>query len=136
MPLLKILKRSLAFIFLTALTQVGGIVYLINIATYKHLADHATNKWARIGTKLAAFLILYCLATFLLVPIITKPLGHVQMPIETTNHIHPATIWTCLLNRNYVRPELRDLTYKVATQMAIKYPRTTFNYLDCSFPVY
>ena len=56
------------------------------------------------------------------------------MPMSTNSHIRPVTIWTCLLNRNYVRPELRDLAYHVADNMASKYPGTTLNYLDCSFP--
>jgi hypothetical protein len=134
MPLLKILKRSLAFIFLTALTQVGGIVYLTNTTTYKWINGRTNNKWQSRLMKLTAFLVLYSLATFLIVPIIAKPLGRVRMPISTTNHIRPATIWTCLLNRNYVRPALRDMAFDVANQMAAKYPGTTLNYLDCSFP--
>ncbi len=131
---MKIFRRFIAFLILSILTQTGGIIYLINTTTFKWINEKTNNKWLASLVKLTTFLLLYCLATFLIVPILAKPLGRVRMPIRTTNHIRPATIWTCLLNRNYVRPVLRDMAFDVANQMATKYPGTTLNYLDCSFP--
>jgi hypothetical protein len=48
--------------------------------------------------------------------------------------VQPVTIWTALLSRNYVRPELRAVTYSVAQKMNEKYPGTVINYMDAGFP--
>jgi hypothetical protein len=50
------------------------------------------------------------------------------------HRLRPLTVWTCLLNRNYVRPELKELAEAAATSMNDKYPGTVINYLDASFP--
>ena len=41
---------------------------------------------------------------------------------------------TCLLNRNYVRPELKQIAFDVAKEMNDKFPGTTIHYLDANFP--
>jgi hypothetical protein len=80
------------------------------------------------------FFAIYLLATFLIVPIVAKPFGRVPLPVRTTNNLRPLTILTCLLNRNYVRKDLRDIAYSVAIEMNKKYPGTVINYLDGNFP--
>lgn len=79
-------------------------------------------------------MVLYCLATFAVVPIIASPLGRVRLPITETHHLKPLTILTCLLNRNYVKPELRQTAFEVAIQMNHKFPGTSVNFLDGNFP--
>jgi hypothetical protein len=74
------------------------------------------------------------LTTFLIVPVIAKPLGRVPLPLTETNHLQPLNILTCFLNRNYVRPELKQTAFEVANQMNDKFPGTTTNYLDANFP--
>jgi hypothetical protein len=46
----------------------------------------------------------------------------------------PLTVWTCLLNRHYVRRELLDAVNDVAKKMVARYPGTVVHYLDASFP--
>ncbi len=70
----------------------------------------------------------------MIVPLIANPLGRVQLPLTETNHLQPLNILTCLLNRNYVRPELKQAAFDVAKQMNDKFPGTTTNYLDANFP--
>ncbi|HPN70764.1 MAG TPA: hypothetical protein PLZ32_14650 [Saprospiraceae bacterium] len=77
---------------------------------------------------------LYVIFSFLVIPVIAKPLGRVRLPIFEDRHLKPANIWTAILNRNYVKPNLQTITYKVAEQMHKNYPGVTINYLDANFP--
>lgn len=134
MRLLTICFKIFLICLLTIITQVGGIVYLLNTTTYK-LTDHWTNKKTIKATiRFATFLLLYCFTTFILVPIIANPFGRVPLPITETNHLQPLNVLTCFLNRNYARPELRQTAFDVANQMKAKYPGTIINYLDANFP--
>jgi energy-coupling factor transporter transmembrane protein EcfT len=134
MRLLKILLRLLLICFLTALTQIGGIVFLISILTFGYIDKRLNRLWARLTAKVLSFSILYLISVFVIVPLTAKPFGRVQLPLFENRHLKPANIWTCLLNRNYVRPELREITYKVAESMNNKYSGTAINYLDANFP--
>ncbi|OQP65258.1 hypothetical protein A3860_16440 [Niastella vici] len=84
--------------------------------------------------KLLTFIVLYLLTTFIIVPVLAKPFGRVQLPVTATNNLRPLTFMTCLLNRNYVRKDLRNVAYSVASEMNKKYPGTVINYLDANFP--
>jgi hypothetical protein len=136
-PIVRILKITLTIILiglLTILTQVGGLVYLLSILTFK-LTDKWTNSnYLKATYRFTSFLILYCLTTFLIVPLIAKPLGRVPLPLTETNYLRPLNIWTCFLNRNYVRPELKQTAFEVAKQMNDKFPGTMVKYLDANFP--
>lgn len=134
MRLLKVSLTLMLFFLLTILTQVGGLVYLFSILTYKLTDKWTTNNLLKATYQFASFLTLYCLATFLIVPVIAKPFGRVPLPLTETNHLQPLNILTCFLNRNYVRPELKQTAFQVANQMNDKFPGTTTNYLDANFP--
>lgn len=134
---MRLLKGTLIitlFCLLTVLTQVGGLVYILSILTHKLTDRWISNKFLKGTYRFTSFLILYCLTTFLIVPTIAKPLGREPLPVIETNHLRPLNIWTCLLNRNYVRPELKQTTFEVAIQMNNKFDGTTTNYLDAGFP--
>jgi hypothetical protein len=77
---------------------------------------------------------LYLIFTFVIIPLAAKPFGRVPLPVFTTRNLGPANIWTGVLNRNYVKPELRDIAFSVAEKMNEKYPGATVNYLDANFP--
>jgi hypothetical protein len=126
--------RAFVFMVLTVLTQTGGIVYLINFSTYRYINKRVANSWFRMLCKVGTFIGIYLLATFLIVPLLARPFGRVQLPIRTTNNLRPLTFLTCLLNRNYVRKDLREVAFTVAGEMNKKYPGTVVNYLDANFP--
>ena len=134
MKILKVISIILIFSFLTIFTQVGGIVYLISRTTYNKISSLTTNKYKLSLYKLASFFLLYALITFLLVPIIAKPFGRVPLPLTEKNHLQPLNVLTCILNRNYVRKELKQSVFDVANKMNEIYPGTTVNYLDANFP--
>ena len=137
MSLLKIagyIGRILVFLILTILTQIGGVIYLLNFSTYRFINSKVNNQWLRRLCKGTTFLLFYLLATFLIVPVLAKPFGRVRLPVRETNNLRPLTFLTCFLNRNYVRNDLREVAFSVAKEMKRKYPGTIVNYLDASFP--
>ncbi len=131
---LNVFLTTILFCLLTVLTQVGGLVYLISILTCKWTDKWTGNSYLKATYRLTSFVTLYCLTSFLLIPLIAKPLGRVQLPLTETNHLQPLNVLTFILNRNYVRPALRETTFEVANQMNDKFPGTTLNYLDANFP--
>jgi hypothetical protein len=133
---LKILLKVFIFCFLTLLTQIGGIVYLISFSTYKLINKRTSNKYYRQLLKFSSFLIFYGVLSFLVVPILARPFGKVPLPWTETNNLQPLNMMTCFLNRNYVTPELKKTVYEVAQQMNREFPGTTINYLDANFPFF
>src|SRR5687768_14297479 len=101
--LIKILLGLIFFSLLTALTQVGGIVFLISILTFSLIDKRFNNRWTRLTAKVFAFLTLYFLFVFIIVPFAARPFGRVPLPLIESSHVRPANILTVLLNRNYVR---------------------------------
>jgi hypothetical protein len=134
MVFLKITLSVFIFFLLTVLTQVGGLIYLLTILTYKYSNKWAKNNFQKICFRLAAFLTIYFFAIFTIVPLLAKQFGRVRLPLTETNNLQPLNVLTFLLNRNYVRPELRRIAFDVAKKMNEKYPGTTINYLDANFP--
>ncbi len=110
----------LLFIFLTILTQVGGLIFLLSLWLSKKSRIHA----------LILFLLLYLISTFLLIPHLASLFGR-----ETVKHstiIEPTSYMTMLLNRNYVRPQLNELLHK--TEQHLANASFKIKYLDASFP--
>jgi hypothetical protein len=134
MRLLNVILIIIYFCLLTVLTQVGGLVYLLSILTHKLTDKWTSNNYLRVTYRFTSFLTLYFFTIFLIVPLIAKPLGRVPLPFKETNHLQPLNIWTCFLNRNYVRQELKLTAFEVAKHMNNKFPGTTINYLDANFP--
>lgn len=134
MKLLKIILGLLLICLLTVVTQVGGVVFLISLLTFGLIDKRLNRRWTRVTAKVFSFVTLYLIFVFVVVPLTAKSFGRVQLPVFENRHLRPANIWTCLLNRNYVRPQLREITYKVAEAMNNKYPGITINYLDANFP--
>lgn len=136
MRLLKVSLTIILFCLLTVLTQVGGLVFLLSILTHKMIDKWTDHKFIKICYRITSFLSLYCLTTFIIVPLVAKSFGRVPLPLTETKHLKPLNILTCFLNRNYVRPELKQIAFEVASKMYIRYPGTATNYLDANFPFF
>ncbi len=134
MRIIKFIWSTIIFIFLTVLTQVGGMVYLISGFSNKFINKRFENRSVRSVLKFASFLILYSITTFLIIPVFAKPLGRVPLPLTPQDNLKPLNFLTCFLNRHYVRPELKQTAIDVAKQINSKYPGTVINYLDANFP--
>jgi energy-coupling factor transporter transmembrane protein EcfT len=134
MRLLKILLGLILIFLLTAVTQIGGVVFLISLLTFGLIDRRLNKRWTRVTAKVFSFVTLYLFFVFVIVPLTAKSFGRVPLPVFETRNLKPANIWTCLLNRNYVRPQLRDIAFEAAEGMSNKFPGTTINYLDANFP--
>jgi hypothetical protein len=130
----KILLHFILVFFLTLLTQTGGIVYLVHFSLYPYINKRLQNDFAKRTTKFSCFILLYLLTTFLIIPPIARVFGRTPLPYTASNHVQPLNFITCLLNRNYARPQLKSVFFEVAQKMNEKYPGTTLNYLDANFP--
>ena len=119
---------------LTVVTQVGGIVFLISTLTFGIIDKKLSKRCTRVTAKILSFATLYLIFVFLVVPLTAKSFGRVPLPMFEDRNLKPGNIWTCLLNRHYVRSQLREITFKVAAKLNEKYPGTTINYLDANFP--
>jgi len=133
---LRVFATVLIFAILTLLTQVGGIIFLLALLTWPIINRKIATRLARFGTKALSFLLLYSIGIFIVVPVIAKQNGRVQLPMFETNGLKPRTIWTCLLNRNYAKPLLRNTAFSVANKMRDEYPGTVVKYLDSAFPFF
>lgn len=129
---LKVFGHIMIFCFLTILTQIGGFVYLLSSVCVSALNIQSVKR--RIIFRTFSFLALYLFCSLLLVPLLARPFGRVPLPMLETRYLKPATTLTCLLNRHYVRAEMRETTYKVAHRLNDEYPGTIVNYLDANFP--
>lgn len=134
MKFLIIVAVFLVAAFLTVVTQVGGVIYLLSWAIYLMIRKYFTKRYWRVAVRLSLFVSLYLAIILFAMPPLARKYGRVPLPFTKTNHVKPLTIWTALLNRNYVRPGLRTIVYSVAADMNKKYPGTVINYMDAGFP--
>lgn len=115
---LKYFLHFALFIFLTLLTQLGGIAWLISLSFKRNLL---------------AFVVAYL--TLTTAAMFTAPhFGRVPLPCFGNQAMQVQSLMFCALNRNYVTPELADVTQDLAEYMATNYPETVTLVLDANFP--
>jgi hypothetical protein len=119
----------LLVILLTFLTQIGGIVLLLSELLHKNVR---LAKQSRVLT----FLFFYIVAICFIVPVLAKPYGRVPLPVFGNNLVKPVSIWTCVLNRHYVRPVLKESVAKAAIALEATYQGAEIRYLDANFPFF
>lgn len=112
------------FAFLTALTQIGGLVYLLSISLNRKL------KITAFVFRTILFLALYGITTFGIVPTVAPLFGREK--IKHTKVIKPTNYMTVILNRNYVVPEINSVLNKAENELSGS--GIHLNYLDGNFP--
>ena len=131
---LKFTAHTLLFIFLTILTQVGGLFYLLCFPLFKWLDKNAQTKLQKVVVKPFSFAAVYVIFAFLIIPLLASLNGRVPLPIKQTSGIQPLTIATCLFNRHYVTPELKSTILEIGEQMQAQNESSVIAYLDANFP--
>ncbi len=131
---LTVLLHLFVIAFLTALTQVGGLIYVICFPLYRRISRRFTNKWPRFILQLITFSGVYLFTVLMVLPMVAPRFGRVAMPIRHSD-IRPQNWLTVLLCRHYVQPKLRRLTIDVAVEMK-RHHRTTLLYLDAQHPFF
>ena len=127
----RFLGNLLLILFLTTLTQVGGIILIIS----QLIRAVAFPKQKSLLFKTSLFLLLYGLISSLVIPPIAKQFGRVPLPMFHQT-VKPTNLAYCLLNRHYVKPTLKQVTIHVATSLQQRYPGTIVRYLDAGFPFF
>ena len=126
--LFKGVLHLLIFIFLTATTQIGGIVYVITFL----LVSYKVSKYKLKRTFV--FITLYFITSFLIVPKVAPLFGRVK--IENNKNLEAHNFITKLFNRNYVTPKLQEVLTAVSLKIKIESPTLKVVYLDANFPVF
>lgn len=115
-------------IFLTVLTQVGGVVYLVSRLVLRWLKKY--RKWYHF---MLMFIGIYAFTSIIIVPN-TAPLnGRRPLPVFGNAYLGPQNYFTVMANRHYVRSELYDLMITQSEQFASG-KELKIKYLDANFP--
>lgn len=120
----KIIGISFLFLFLTIITQIGGIVLLLSLAISK-----IWKRQFRFKTTLT-FALVYLISTFIIVPLIAPIFGREK--IVHAPGIQPTMFLTDLLNRNYVNPQWNLILKQTAKKL--EQSNIQIKYLDANFP--
>lgn len=120
------LFRVLAFVTLTAITQIGGLIYLITLAITFRLQKH------KLLFRSLVFLSLYLVATYVLAPTLAPYFGREK--IKTTDFVQPHSSFYSWSNRNYVSAELHQVLQNIGESLSEKHPGIKLVYLDANFP--
>ena len=123
MKLFKVFTHLLIIVFLTVLTQIGGIVWILTMI----ISNYYKKK------KRFIFPVLYMAFNLLIIPPVACQFGRVKLPsfdenLASRNIIYP------LFFRNYVTPELYTLL--VESSKKLKKAEIKITYLDANFPFY
>lgn len=118
MRLLKLFGHLLIIVFLTLLTQVGGLIWLLTLIISKRFT------WK----KRFVFPVFYLIFNLIIIPPIAKLLGRERLPVFSKN-LKPRNIVYPLLFRNYANPELKNLLISTSKETNI-----SITYLDANFP--
>jgi|JI10StandDraft_1071094.scaffolds.fasta_scaffold384150_2 hypothetical protein len=117
-----------AFAALTALTQIGGVIFAVS-----HIAGH---RW-HLGraARASLFCVFYLLAMFVAVPRLAPFFGREALACVDGDHPYRAqSIFYCATGRNYVRPPVKAHLSRIADDLAVRFPGTVVTYLDAGFP--
>jgi hypothetical protein len=127
--MVKVLFRCGLVVFLTLLTQIGGLAYLIALFVGK--AFRLDKLWKRGLAFLTVYSILSVGAVFL-----APAFGRVPLPCLKTADVRLAvqSPLLCALNRHYVTPEMMNLATGLAGHLDQKFPDTLTLALDGNFP--
>lgn len=135
MKVVKICAIIILVVLLTIVTQVGGIVLLLSMWLSVKLSQRIRSGWQKTAVKTLTFPIVYTITSVFMLPVLSRPLGRVPLPIFAHHNVRPANMLTCLLNRHYVTPSLRETLFTAGGKMQAQYPGTIINYLDANFPI-
>ncbi len=121
----RLLINIVFFVILTILTQIGGLIYIPVLIISKKL-NLNKRKTSLLFTGS------YLIFTLLIIPLITPLFGRSPLPIK--GNLEPQNYLTVLLNRHYVKKDLKAQLVMAAGTMNDQFPGTSVRYLDANFP--
>jgi len=126
---LKTIIHIFIVFILTLLTQIGGIVWILNFGLFRFWKQNV-SRW----TKLGGFFVLYLATSFLIVPQLAKLGGRVALPVFKSGNLIPHNFITPILNRHYVKPLLKSQLTNIADSINADNNQLKLSYLDANFP--
>ena len=123
---LKVIIHLLIAVFLTIITQIGGILYLISLLLISNKKPNYKLK------RVFLFIAIYLVSTFLVVPKVAPIFGRVK--IENNSKIEAHNFVTKLFNRNYITPKMQLVLSDVSLKLNKEFPHIKVIYLDANFP--
>jgi hypothetical protein len=135
--ILKWFLGAIIFIVLTALTQIGGVVYVVSALLVSWLlGGRDWNFLLRSIAHLVGFAVIYVAVTIAAVPPLAREFGRHPLPClpaakRPYGALHPAY---CLLNRHYVSASAQRVLAALSKDLNKRYPGTVVAYLDAGFP--
>ncbi len=130
--MLKFCFRTALFLFLSILTQIGGLAYLLALSAgriFRH------NQSAR--RSATAFLFLGSYAVLSVASLFIAPVfGRTPLPCLASDDAELAmqSPLYCVLNRQYVTPEVKQVALDLSSHVATAYPGSLTLALDGNFP--
>ncbi|TQV77679.1 hypothetical protein [Denitrobaculum tricleocarpae] len=120
---------------LTLISQVGGVVLWLAYGLGETLAGR--YRRSRGLLTMAAFIAVYSVASFLLLPALAPAFGRIALNcFADSRHAYAANSpLYCILNRHYVTPGTKEVLEALSDHMARKHPGTVVSYLDGGFPL-
>ena len=121
MKIFKLLIHVLLITFLTILTQVGGLIWILSIL----IAIKLKKK------KRIIFPLVYLIFNLLIIPSIASFFGREKLPVFSDT-IKPKNITYALFFRNYVSKKLNIVL--IESSIALEKDNIKTAYLDANFP--
>lgn len=133
-----VIRIVFLFFILTILTQVGGVIYLLYLPFSFFVKSEKYSFWKGIVMRSVGFGLVYVLICLFIIPPLAKKNGRVPLPFFSTKEtpVKSGNILMSLMNRNYVKPMLRNAFFKTAKAVHKKYPSVELIYLDANFPFF
>ncbi len=116
--MLRILSQSSVVFFLTVLTQIGGLAWIVSLFFRRKMFIFPV-----------AYIVL-SLSAIWIAPIF----GRIALSCLSDGPLQIQSWMYCALNRNYVTPELADVLEQTAQDMDQRFPGTVTLVLDANFP--
>ena len=127
--MIKSFLHIILVIILTIVTQIGGLLWILNFGFYKVRGIKKTLAY-----RVVTFLLLYLITTFFIVPPLAKLNNRVHLPISKSGSLIPHNIITPLLNRHYVKPKLKSDLAEISKRVNFENKDFKVSYLDANFP--
>jgi hypothetical protein len=125
------------FVVLTALTQLGGVIFLASLALAWFLRRTGSTKAMAVFVGIVLFLAGVPLANLFIAPALATLSGRVALPCEMSAGKPYAALSRvyCALGRNYVRPEVQAMLEAMGRDLGRDDPGLVVATLDANFPV-
>ncbi|WP_241525786.1 hypothetical protein [Pseudophaeobacter leonis] len=116
--MMRLLGHTAIFVFLTLLTQLGGMAWLFALLFRR---------------RILMFVLTYSALT-LAAHWATPVTGRVALSCHNGGSLQVQSWFYCITNRNYVTPELAAVLQEAAATLEREYPGTKTGVLDANFP--